>query len=72
MAWTDRWSAFHARAFAVAGARDGQPLADFCQALDNAIAEGATLHDFRQDFDRVVRNDGAPATNVGASHNSGQ
>lgn len=53
-AWTDLWEGMHARAFVVAGAMKAELVADFHQAVTAAIAEGRTLTDFREDFDRIV------------------
>jgi len=52
--WTDIREAMHARAFVVAGAIKSQLIADFHAAINAAIAEGRTLAQFRQDFDRIV------------------
>lgn len=52
--WTDLWQGMHARAFVVAGAQQAELVADFRAAVDNAIANGTTLADFRKDFDRIV------------------
>lgn len=56
-AWTDVYGAEHDHAFMVAGAR-GDVLADMRQAVDRAISEGATLADFRRDFDEIVARTG--------------
>ncbi len=52
--WTDVWEAAHDHAFMVAGANRADLVADFRAAVERAIAEGATLEDFRKDFDRIV------------------
>lgn len=57
-AWTDVWQGMHARAFVVAGAQSEALVGDFHDAVTRAIAEGRTLADFRQDFDRIVRTHG--------------
>jgi len=56
--WTDLWEGMHARAFVVAGAMQGELLADFRGAIDKAISEGTTLAEFRKDFDAIVRRHG--------------
>jgi hypothetical protein len=56
-AWTDVYGAEHDHAFMAAGAR-GDVLADMRQAVDRAISEGATLADFRRDFDEIVARTG--------------
>ncbi|EKE78438.1 PBECR2 nuclease fold domain-containing protein [Oceanibaculum indicum] len=53
-AWTDLWEGQHARGFVVAGAQTDALLADFHQAVTRATAEGRTLQQFREDFDRIV------------------
>lgn len=52
--WTDLWEGQHARAFVVAGAQTDALVADFHQAVSRATAEGRTLQQFREDFDRIV------------------
>lgn len=44
----------HDVAFMVAGANRADLVADFRTAIDNVIAQGATLEQFRKDFDRIV------------------
>ncbi|TSD86013.1 hypothetical protein FFK22_024655 [Mycobacterium sp. KBS0706] len=56
--WSDLMHQAHARAFSVAGATSASLLADFRQALDQAIASGGTLETFRADFDRIVAQHG--------------
>lgn len=53
-AWTDLWQAEHDHAFMVAGANRDDLVADLRAAVDRAIADGATLADFRKDFDAIV------------------
>ncbi len=53
-AWTDVWQAMHDHAFVVAGANRSDLVADFREAIDKAIAQGATLAEFRKDFDSIV------------------
>ncbi len=57
-AWTDIWQSEHDHAFVVAGANRDDLVADFRAAIDKAIAEGATLEDFRKDFDKIVAKHG--------------
>jgi SPP1 gp7 family putative phage head morphogenesis protein len=57
-AWTDVWQGMHSRAFVVAGAARDELVADFHDAVTNAIASGTTLADFRKEFDRIVANHG--------------
>lgn len=52
--YLDVFGAQHDIAFMVAGANRADLLADFKTAIDHAIAEGATLEEFRRDFDRIV------------------
>lgn len=53
-AWTDVYQAEHNVAFMVAGANRDDIVADFREAVSKAIESGATLEDFRRDFDRIV------------------
>lgn len=48
----------HDRAFAVAGAAEADLLADLAAAVERGIVEGATLDDFRADFDAIVERTG--------------
>ncbi len=57
-AWTDLWEGMHSRAFVVAGAMKDDLLADLRAAVDKAIADGATLQEFRRDFDAIVERRG--------------
>lgn len=57
-AWTDVYEAQHDVAFMVAGANRDDLVADFREAVGKAIADGATLSDFRRDFDRIVAKHG--------------
>lgn len=52
--YMDVWESEHDTAFMVAGANRDDMLADFQQSIQRAIADGATLTEFRQDFDRIV------------------
>jgi hypothetical protein len=56
--WDDLWKDQHAKGFMIAGAMKADLLNDFRQAVDKAIAGGATLADFRKDFDRIVARHG--------------
>ncbi|ADU99822.1 PBECR2 nuclease fold domain-containing protein [Alicycliphilus denitrificans] len=56
--WTDIWTWMHDYAFVVAGANRDAIVSDFRAAVEKAIAGGATLEDFRRDFDRIVATHG--------------
>jgi len=56
--WDDLWKAQHAKGFMVAGAYKADLLADFRGSVDKAIGDGATLEDFRKDFDQIVEKHG--------------
>ncbi len=56
--WTDIYTAEHDWAFVVAGANRDALVADFRAAVEKAIADGATLQDFRKDFDAIVATHG--------------
>lgn len=56
--WTQLWQQGHDHAFVVAGAHSEALVADLRSAVDQVIAGGATLRDFRADFDRVVAEHG--------------
>ena len=53
-AWTDVLEAEHDVAFMVAGANRDDMVADFREAVRRAIEDGATLAQFRRDFDAIV------------------
>lgn len=57
-AWTDVYGREHDYAFVVAGANRDDLVQDFRQAVEKAIADGATLESFRKDFDRIVAKHG--------------
>ena len=57
-AWTDIWEEQHDHAFVVAGAMKAELLADLRGAVDGVITEGATLEQFRKDFDSIVEQHG--------------
>jgi SPP1 gp7 family putative phage head morphogenesis protein len=54
--YQDVWE--HDIAFVVAGATKATLLADFRQAVDEAIATGKTRQEFQKDFDRIVATHG--------------
>ena len=56
--WTDIYKAEHDWAFVVAGANRDAIVADFRAAVERAIADGATLAEFRKDFDAIVAKHG--------------
>lgn len=56
--WTDIFDGQHARAFVVAGAMKDDLLADLRKAVTNVIERGATLAEFRRDFDALVQRSG--------------
>lgn len=57
-AWDDIRRSQHDRAFMVAGAMKADLLADLARAVDRAIAEGASLEEFRRDFRDIVERNG--------------
>ncbi|MFV0678996.1 PBECR2 nuclease fold domain-containing protein [Ottowia sp.] len=57
-AWTDIWAQEHDWAFVVAGANRNDIVADFRAAVERAISEGASLEQFRKDFDAIVAKHG--------------
>lgn len=56
--WTDLWQEQHSVGFMVAGAQSDALLEDFHDAVNRAIADGGTLEQFREDFDRIVEEHG--------------
>lgn len=56
--YLDVYNSEHDWAFMVAGANRNDLLADFREAVDNAIANGGTLEQFRADFDDIVARHG--------------
>jgi len=56
--WKDVWKDAHDTGFMVAGAMKAELLADLRRSVDQAIAEGTTLEDFRKSFDRTVQKHG--------------
>lgn len=57
-AWTDIYTHEHDWAFVVAGANRDAIVSDFRTAVEKAIVDGATLEDFRKDFDAIVAKHG--------------
>ncbi len=53
-AWTDIYTKEHDWAFVVAGANRDEIVGAFRDSIEKAIAEGATLEEFRRDFDAIV------------------
>lgn len=53
--WRDLWQSMHDRAFTVAGALNEDLLQDLREAVDQGIAEGTTLAEFRSAFDEIVQ-----------------
>ncbi len=56
--WRDVWKSGHDKGFMVAGAAKADLLEDFRQTIDKMIAQGMTIKDFRDDFDRIVKTHG--------------
>lgn len=56
--WTDVWETQHDTSFMVAGANRIDLLADLRGAIRKAIDDGATLEQFRRDFDKIVARHG--------------
>lgn len=56
--WTDIWQEMHNRSFVVAGAMEEDLLADLHSAVNQAIADGTTIADFRKAFDETVQKNG--------------
>ncbi len=56
--WVDIYGAEHDYGFMVAGANRNAIVADFRTAVEKVIAQGATLADFRKDFDNIVATHG--------------
>lgn len=56
--WTTIWQAEHDRAFTVAGAMRDDLLEDFRKSVEKVISEGATLAQFRKDFNEIVARHG--------------
>ena len=58
LAWTDIWEHQHSHAFVVAGAARDDLLADFREAIDQAISDGTGYAEFRAQFNDIVRRHG--------------
>jgi len=56
--WTDIWQEQHDNSFVIAGAMKADLVNDFRTAVDKVVAEGATLQEFRKDFDNIVAQHG--------------
>ncbi|MDM7320243.1 MAG: phage minor head protein [Fervidobacterium sp.] len=56
--WNEVWKQQHDRAFMIAGAVKADLLADLAKAVEKAIAEGKSIHDFRKEFDEIVAKHG--------------
>jgi hypothetical protein len=52
--WTDIYASEHDWSFMVAGANRDDIVADFREAVAKAIDGGASIEEFRRDFDRIV------------------
>ncbi|MDH5524453.1 MAG: phage head morphogenesis protein [Desulfobulbaceae bacterium] len=52
--WKDIWQGAHSKAFTVAGAMKEDLLDDLRAAVDQGIAQGTTLAEFRKSFDDTV------------------
>lgn len=57
-AWTDVYAAAHSRMFMVAGAATEALVSDFRLAVDQGLANGTTLEEFRKSFDQIVERHG--------------
>ncbi|MDR1946606.1 MAG: minor capsid protein [Desulfovibrio sp.] len=56
--YTDVMEKMHARGFMVAGAMQDDLLSGFQEAINKALAQGATLAEFRADFARLIKTHG--------------
>ena len=56
--WRDVWQQEHAHAFTVAKAARADILADIHEAVDDAIREGTTLHQFRKQLTPLLQKKG--------------
>jgi SPP1 gp7 family putative phage head morphogenesis protein len=52
--WDDMMGEIHAKGFTVAGATKIAMVEDFHQSLNDMLANGKTIADFRKDFDSIV------------------
>lgn len=53
--WTDLWHTEHAVGFAVASATAADLLKDLHEAVQQALAQGQDIKDFRPEFERIVQ-----------------
>ena len=53
--WTDIYNVEHDYAAVVAGANRREIIEDFANAIQDFIANGKTLEDFRKDFERNIK-----------------
>jgi uncharacterized protein with gpF-like domain len=56
--WVDTYASENDYAFSVAGAAKSDLLEDLRKAVERVIADGATIADFRRDFDDIVKRHG--------------
>ena len=56
--WDSMLGEVHAKAFTVAGATKSDLLADFRQAVDDAISNGQSIGNFRKSFNEIVQKHG--------------
>ena len=56
--WQDIRHDMHARAFVVAGAMKDDLLDDIRESIDEALAEGTSIAQFRDDFDEIIERHG--------------
>ncbi|MGD9767834.1 MAG: phage minor head protein [Pseudolabrys sp.] len=56
--WADLWQEQHSAGFMIAGAQSDALLKDFQSSIDDAIAKGQTLEQFRKRFDTIVEEHG--------------
>ena len=56
--WQDVYAQQHDHAFSVAGANNTAIVEDFLTAIQAAVVDGESLHDFRKRFDRIVETHG--------------
>ncbi|MDA8428178.1 MAG: DUF935 family protein [Geobacteraceae bacterium] len=52
--WNDLFLDAHSKGFMIAGAMKGDLLSDLREAVDQTIAQGLTLNDFRNQWDTIV------------------
>ena len=56
--WSTIWKELHGRAFSVAGAMKADLIEDLRQAVSKGVEDGTTLEEFRDDFDKVISDNG--------------